>query len=263
MPSRLRSLPQLGLVLALGACAPGVRVAATDVGPLEPVTAHQLVARMHDDWAGRWYRSLEVRQVNTTYTRSGEHSSEWIERQLVPGLLRIDFVAPQANGSGLLYRGDSVYAFDAGKQTSATRQPQPLQLLTADVYALGEDTTVAALETLGVDLGQFRADRWQERPVYVVGAAAGDSTTTQFWVDAERMLLLRLLWAQPAGERTIVTDYHVSYQDVGGFPVPQEIVIHRNGRPYLRERYAEVRPNAPLEPSLFDPAQWAQGAPAR
>jgi len=77
------------------------------------------------------------------------------------------------------------------------------------------------------------------------------------------MLLVRLVWAQEAGGRTVVTDYHVTYQDVGGFAVPQEIVFLRGGRPYFRERYTDVRTNVPLDSALFDPAQWARGAPAR
>ena len=259
---RLRPAAVLALLLAPG-CAPAIREAATDVGPLAPTSAQQLVERMRGDWAGRWYESLEFRQLNTATTRSGEHASEWIERQRVPGLLRIDFVSPQPNGSGLLYRGDSVYTFDAGAQTGAARQPHPLRLLSADVYALPGEATIAALTEAGVDVAQFRVDQWQGQPAYVVGAPAGDSTSSQFWVDAERMLLVRLVWAQEAGGRTVVTDYHVTYQDVGGFAVPQEIVFLRGGRPYFRERYTDVRTNVPLDSALFDPAQWARGAPAR
>jgi hypothetical protein len=261
---RFGSVLAVVLVVALAAgCAPAVQTATGDVAPAAPATARQLVERMHADWAGKWYETLEFRQLNTTYTSVGEQTSEWLERQQVPGRLRIDFVSPQPNGSGLLYRGDSVYTFDAGAQARAVEQPHPLLLLTADVYARASDTTMALLAELGVDTSLVRVDDWNGRPVTVMGAAAGDSTSTQLWVDAERMLLLRLIWAQAAGGRTVVTDYHLTYQEVGGFTVPQEIVFLRRGRPYFRERYVEVRPNAPLDPALFDPAQWARGTPAR
>jgi len=257
---RLRSA--LAVVVVAG-CAPAVQTATGDVAPAAPATARQLVDRMHEDWTGKWYETLEFRQLNTTYTSVGEQTSEWLERQRVPKRLRIDFVSPQPNGSGLLYRGDSAYTFDAGTPTGAAPQRNPLLLLTADVYALPPDSTLATLATLGVDTTQIRHDEWGGRPVIVMGAAAGDSTSTQLWVDAERMLLLRLVWAQTAGSRTVVTDYHLTYQDVGGFAVPQEIVFLRRGRPYFRERYVDVRPNVPLDSALFDPAQWARGAPAR
>jgi hypothetical protein len=213
-------------------------------------------------WDGRWYRTLEFRQLNTSYTSAGEQRSEWLERQRVPKRLRIDFVQPQANGSGVLYREDSAYTFDAGRQTGAVAQLHPLLLLSADAPALPVDGTMAALARLGVDTTVFRRDTWTGRPVYVVGAPPGDSTSTQLWVDAERWVLLRLVHRQAgAGGRARSTDYHLTYQEVGGYLVPQEIVFLRDGRPVFRERYTEVRPDVPVDDALFDPARWAQGIP--
>jgi hypothetical protein len=259
-----RLLPLLATAVALAACAPAGPAAETAPRPAPPpATARQLVERMRAQWDGRWYRTLEFRQVNTAYTSAGEQRSEWLERQRVPQRLRIDFVVPQGNGSGVLYRADSAYSFDAGTRTGAVAQVHPLLLLSADAYALPADSTMRLLGRLRVDTTQLRRDRWQERPVYVVGAPANDSTTTQFWVDAERLLLVRLVQAQQAGSRTVVTDHHLTYQEVGGFAVPLEIVFLRGGRPIFRERYTDVRPNAPLDDALFDPARWAQGIPPR
>jgi hypothetical protein len=38
--------------------------------------------------------------------------------------------------------------------------------------------------------------------------------------------------------------------------VPQVITFLRDGRPYWREEYTEVRLGVPLDDALFDPAQW-------
>ena len=266
--SRSRSLPLLTLALLAAACAPAAPVVVVEsagepVAP-PPATARQLVERMASHWEGRWYRTLEFRQVNTSYTSQGEQRSEWLERQRVPKRLRIDFVQPQANGSGVLYRNDSAYTFDAGAPARAVAQRHPLLLLSADVPALPADSTMAALVALGVDTARFRTDRWADRPAYVVGAAPGDSTATQFWVDADRLVLVRLVHRQTAaGGRTVSTDHHLTYQEVSGFLVPEEILFLRNGRPFFRERYTEVRPNVPVADALFDPAHWAQGVPAR
>lgn len=263
-PSLLAAL----VLLPLAGCAPGAAVRAGDVArdPDPPASARAVVDLMRDAYAGRWYETLEFRQRNTAYTAAGEtrDAGEWLERQRVPGLLRIDFVAPQANGSGILFRADSQYVFDGGRLAQQMPLLHPLLLLSADAYALPTDSTVRALARLGVDTSVVRSGAWQERPAWIVGAAAEDSTSPQFWIDAERLLLVRLVHAQQAESgRTVTTDYHLVYQDVAGLPVPREIVFHRAGRPYFREEYLDVRPNVAVDDSLFLPAHWARGVPGR
>lgn len=266
--SRSRLLVPLLLLLPLVGCAPGTAVRAGDVEaePDPPRSAGDVIALMRDAYDGRWYETLEFRQRNTAFSSDGTErdAGTWLERQRVPGLLRIDFVAPQANGSGILFRADSQYVFDAGQLTQRMPLLHPLLLLSADAYALPVDSTVRLIARLGMDTATVRRGTWQGRPVHVVGAAADDSTSSQFWVDAERLLLVRLLHVQTAPNgRPVATDYHLTYQDVAGLPVPREIVFHRGGRAYFRETYLDVRPNVPVGDSLFLPAHWAQGIPAR
>lgn len=265
--SRPRLLVPL-LPLLLAACAPATAVRGGDVEPEPdpPRSARDVVALMRDAWDGRWYETLEFRQQNTAYLADGTErdAGTWLERQRVPGGLRIDFVAPQANGSGILFRADSQYVFDAGELSQRMPLLHPLLLLSADAMALPVDSTVRLVARLGIDTAAVRRDTWQGRPVHVVGAAAGDSASSQFWVDAERLLLVRLLHAQTAPNgRTVATDYHLTYQDVAGIPVPREITFHRGGRPYFRETYLDVRPDVALSDSLFLPAHWARGIPPR
>ena len=271
-PSRAALIAALPL-LALSACRRG-RAPETQPAP-EPApvaveapaprfrTGTEVVDAMRDRYAGKWYTTLTFKQKTSRLLPSGKWNVQtWWEAMKLPGRLRIDF-DPVRAGNGVLYARDSQFVVQNGRALRGDPGINPLLLLGFDVYTAPVSYTTTRLRREGFDLTRVHETTFQNRPVIVVGARKGDFNRKQFWVDAERMLLLRLLWAQPAGARTVVTDYHVTYQDVGGFPVPQEIVIHRNGRPYLRERYAEVRPNAPLEPSLFDPAQWARGAPAR
>ena len=265
--SRSRLLVTL-VMLPLAGCAPGTAVRAGDVAPEPdpPSSARGVVELMRDAYDGRWYETLEFRQRNTAYLSDGTErdAGVWLERQRVPGLLRIDFVEPQANGSGILFRGDSQYVFDAGRLAQQMPLLHPLLLLSADAYALPVDSTMRLVARLGIDTAVVRRDTWQGRPVHVVGAAPDDSTSSQFWIDAERLLLVRLQHAQTAPNgRTVATDYHLTYQDVAGIPVPREIVFHRGGRPYFREAYVDVRPNVAVADSLFVPAHWAQGIPER
>ena len=265
---RLRAALATLALLPLAGCAAGAAVRGGDVAPEPdpPASARDVVALMRDAYAGRWYETLEFRQRNTAYSPTGEtrDAGEWLERQRVPGMLRIDFVEPQANGSGILFRADSQYVFDAGRLAQTMPLVHPLLVLSADAYALPVDSTVRLVARLGIDTAVVRRDTWDGRPVHVVGAAAGDTPASQFWIDAERLLLVRLVHAQTAPNgRRVATDYHLTYQDVAGVPVPREIVFHRDGRPVFRETYLDARPNAPAADALFDPAQWTQGIPDR
>jgi hypothetical protein len=217
----------------------------------------QLVERMKARYDGEWYRTLTFLQNNTRYKADGsEERSQWKEYQRVPGRLRIEFL-PATSGGGIIFRDDTIHTFSENRKASSTPQIHPLLLLSADLYALPVERTLAALDSLRIDRTVLRQDRWQERPAYVVGAPAGDSTRAQFWVDAERMLLVRLITSQQAAGRTVNTEYHFTYQDVSGRPVPKEIVFLRDGRPFWREEYVDVTVDAELPESLFDPARWA------
>jgi hypothetical protein len=246
----------------MAACVRPAAAPATDASPPAaeaPIaTTAQLVERMKSHYDGRWYRTLTFLQHNTLYRADGgEEKSKWQEYQRVPGHLRIEFL-PATPRSGMLFRNDTIHTFNAGRRERTSAQIHPLLLLSADVYALPVERTLAALDSLRIDRGQLRRDSWQGRPVYVVGAPAGDSAAGQFWVDAERFLLVRLITRQQAAGRAVSTDYHFTYQDVAGRPVPKEIVFLREGKPFWREEYTGVTVDADLPDELFDPARWAE-----
>ncbi|MFL5574797.1 MAG: hypothetical protein ACJ79S_02355, partial [Gemmatimonadaceae bacterium] len=228
-----------------------------------PITSTaELVRRMHDRYAGKWYRTLSFTQNNTLYrSGGGEDRSQWLEYMAVPGRLRIEYM-PRESKSGVLFENDRVHAFNAGKLLQTQRRVHPLLLMSADVYAIPADTTVRRLDSLGVDTGKFRVDTLDGRRVYVVGAAAGDSTAPQVWVDADRLLTRRLIEQQSLGARTVVTDARFNgYADFEGVPVATEMLFLRDGRPVFKEEYTDVKVNVPLSDELFDPGKWSDAKP--
>ena len=212
---------------------------------------------MRDRYAGKWYRTLSFTQTNT-YTLTGrEQTSKWQEHLSVPGKLRIEFL-PATTRSGILIDNSRVITFDNGRRVDSRRAIQPRVLLTADVYAIPAATTLRRLDSLGVDLKKFHSTRLNGRRMYVAGADEGDLSATQFWVDAETMLLMRLVQKEQRGTTPVTTDVRITgYREIEGFPVPEEFVSSRNGKVFLRESYSNVRVNVALPPSLFDPARWS------
>ena len=251
----------------LSACAGGI-IPETEPEPEskapvpEIASARELIREMHDRYAGSWYSTLRFEQSNTFYTSSGkEEKSRWVENLAVPGKLRIDF-HPLTSKSGLLILNNRVTTFDNGRRVDTRRSIQPILTLTADVYAIPPAVTARRLDSLKIDLSKLRTDRLDKKRVFVIGGDEGDLESNQVWIDAERLLLVRLIQSDKRGDRTIVTDTRVGgYKDVNGFPVAHEFLSYRDGKPYFREEYENVRVNELIPPALFDPTKWARVQP--
>ena len=219
-------------------------------------SARDLVREMHDRYSGNWYRTLRFAQTNTFYTQSGkEEKSRWVENLSVPGRLRIDF-EPLSSKSGMLILNNRVTTYDNGRRVDSRRSIQAILTLTADVYAIPAAVTIRRLDSLKIDLDKFRADKLDRKKVYVIGADDGDLQSNQVWIDAERLLLVRLIQTETRGDRTVTTDTSVGeYRDIDGFPVAHEYVSMRDGKPYFKEEYENVRVNADLPAGIFDPTR--------
>lgn len=219
--------------------------------------APTLIKAMHDRYAGKFFKTLSFLQNNTAYTTTGqEQHSQWYEHMEVPGKLRIAFL-PAKQKSGLVQVDDQVASFDNGIRVDFRPSINPLLVMTADVFGTPTANILRELDSLDVDTDLIRTDEWKGRPVYVVGAARGDTTSNQMWVDSERLLLVRFIQTDKRGDRVTVSDIRVEkYTDIDGAPVASEFLVIRNGRPVWREEYANIRLNETFPAGVFDQARW-------
>lgn len=223
-----------------------------------PPDGREVIKAMRDRYAGKWYRTLTFVQKNTATRPDGtrEHSV-WREYATLPGKLRIEF-EPADSGNGALFVNDSQFIFRADSLVSAAPFVHPLMVLGFDVYFDPVDRTVARLAQLKFDLAVVREDTWQGRPVWVVGAKAGDLHTRQFWIDKERLVFVRLL--EPGQRDTARTsDIRFNkYRPVGDAWLSPEVAFLVDGQERFFEEYTEVRTDVPLAARLFDPRKWRQ-----
>ena len=242
-------------VVPAGTVTPATQVPKSSA--LRLASGSGVVKAMHDLYAGKFLKTMSFLQNNTAYTSTGQEQHwQWYEHIEVPGKLRIAFL-PASQRSGLVQVDDKVASFDNGIRVDFRPSVNPILLLTADVYAAPLPTIMRGLDSLSVDLGVVRTDEWQGRPVYVIGAKAGDSTSNQMWIDADKLLLLRFIQRGKSGDRPVISDIQVGgYKDIQGYQVPTEFLVIRNGRPVLREQYANVRINEELPAGTFDQALW-------
>jgi hypothetical protein len=253
------------VILLVAACKPAVQVpsAPTPVpAKAEKATeinsSAKLVREMHGRYSGKWYKTLSFNQTNTFFTSAGkEQKSQWVQRLSVPGRLRIDFL-PLSSKSGLLIQNNRVITFDNGRRVDSRRAIQPVLTLTGDVYAIPPTITLRRIDSLGVNLDKFHEEKWEGKRVYVMGAEQGDLESSQIWIDADKLLLLRIIQKNKRADRVIITDTRVGdYREVNGFNVPFEFTSYRDGKVFFREQYDNVKVNEPIPPELFDPSRWA------
>lgn len=248
-------------LVVLAACGRSVQVgtgpAAGSVRADRITSADQLVQAMHSAYGATWYRTLTFVQ-KTTYLRPDGTPSRvetWYEALALPGKLRID-LGDVAKGNGVLFRNDSTYQLQGGRITHRAAGRNLLLTLGFDVYGQPPEKTLAQLRAEKINLGVLHRDSLDGRPMFVVGAGPGDTTTNQFWVDAERMLFVRLIQTDPQRRRTQDTRFEKYVQHGGGW-VAERVRFFGGGRPILLEEYSDVRANVMLDDALFVPERWS------
>jgi outer membrane lipoprotein-sorting protein len=243
----MRYLITLALLLASAFCAQAANIRNTE----------QLIQAMQSKYAKSWYRTATFVQKTTNYQADGTTKVEtWYEAMSLPGSLRIDFT-PTKDGNGILFTNSQIYVFKDGKVDSSRAFVHPLMVLGFDVYRSSQADVIEKLKGLKFDLSIFREDKWQGRPVYVVGAKQGDLHSPQFWIDRKNLYFVRLL--RPAGRdgaQTQETQFN-KYQKLGGGWMSPEVIFMVDGKIATTEEYSDLRANVTLPGKLFDPESFA------
>src|SRR5205807_4384636 len=90
----------------------------------------------------------------------------------------------------------------------------------------------------------------------VVGAPLGDSTSAQFWVDADRWRLLRIIQREASAPDEISDIRFTRFIDLLDVPVPTVVEVYRNGRLVERREMSDLTANRPLPARAFDLTRW-------
>jgi len=213
-----------------------------------------VLRKMHETYAGKWYKTLRFTQETNMYMNDSLTKSErWIESIEFPDKFRIDFNA--ADGEDLvIFRNDSVYRMKDGKAKQAYGHNFLLFQL-GGMYFYPFDTVKARFAREGYDLSRFRSDALGGRPVYVIGAEGGDDSSKQVWIDKEHLYIVRTLEYGPKGKDEARFEKHVRLN--GGWCETK--ITFWSGRHFRQEEfYLECLAGEPFDPRLFDPKRWKE-----
>ena len=231
---------------------------------IQIATPRELLTAMHARYDGKWYRTLTFLQHNTEHHPDTVAHTTWREWLQAPGRLRIEF-QPADSGSGVLFANDSVFSFRHDSLLGSRPFVHPLLALGFDVYTQPVERTAAQLQTAPrvFDLSVLSEGTWNGRPVWIVGAKAGDLHTRQFWVDKERLVFVRMLEPAPRDTAKTADTRFNKYAPMDGGWVSAEVEFLVDGQQQFLEQYQEIQTNIAFPPVLWDARQWTAARAGR
>ncbi|MEQ1693709.1 MAG: hypothetical protein ABMA00_20640, partial [Gemmatimonas sp.] len=208
------------------------------------------IRAVHTRWNGKTYRTLTFVQE----TQFGDGRKEiWYESLKAPGLLRIDIAPGDSTARMMLFRQDSIYQGRVGRNVQGRPYVHPLMVLFTDISSSDPSVTIAKVAKMGFDLTKSRDDSFQGKAVLVIGAGVGDSTSSQFWIERDRQLVVRLIEKEARPGAGISDTRVVQYARAGAGWVESEIVFYQGGKMAQRELYTEIKTDVPLDDAIFQP----------
>lgn len=215
----------------------------------------ELVRLMHDRYVAKWYKTLTFTQATVRRSAADTMIHEtWYESMKLPGRLRIDVGAPDGNPI-ILFTRDSTFVRRGSNKTAGRAGRNALLILGFDIYGQPIERTVGVLREEGFDLAKMHEGTWQGRRVFIVGAVPGDTTSKQFWVDAERLVFVRMIGPIAPGRPGLEEVRFDKYQPAGGGWLATYVTATRDGKLIQSEEYSDIRVNVPIPDSRMDPTQ--------
>ena len=215
-----------------------------------PVTGKEIFAKMHEKYAGKWYKTFSFSQTTEIYKNDSLVRSEtWNEHIQFPQKFRIDF-GNRDSGNAVIFKNDSSYVFRNSKKVRTSYYPNDLLFLIGGLYFYPLDISIKKLSSFGFDINKFHEDEWKGEKVYVIGAEKKEDSTNQVWFDKKNYNLLRMIKFDKGQKEEALFDDHVKLN--GGY---SETLVHFyiNNKLVQVEKYYNLKGDIKIDPAIFDP----------
>jgi hypothetical protein len=217
-----------------------------------------LITAMHDRYRNAWYKTVAFQQKAIDVNSDGTTKTEiWDEALQIPGKLRIDKGAA-GDGNGFIFSDGMLTTFQNGQPTERRPFVHMLLVLGFDVYGQDPKTTIEQVRSKGFDLSQLHEEAWEGEDVYVVGAAKGDLTPNQFWVEKKRLLFVRLIQSDSQEPKKLQDSRFRDYRKLADAWISARVEFYTNGKNRFNEDYFNIKANVTLDPAIFDADKFAE-----
>ena len=234
---------------ALGLAAAVLCGGAQGGGSAEPASGRDLIRAVYQRYAGKWYTNFRLVQKVKVF-QGGKPAREeiWTETIQLPGKVRSQ-IGDAADGNAEIYLNGVYHWFRKGELVRKAGYVHTILLLGFDVYCQPPERTIARALEAPFDLDRIHQTTWKGRPVCVVGAAKGDETSNQFWVDKEHLYHVREIRRVGQNLREVELN---KYERLGGGWIATELVFKRNGEVATTEEYLTYGLLDEIPPETFD-----------
>ena len=214
---------------------------------------NDVIKAMHTTYApDKWYKYFSFSQNMEFYRNDSVLRKDVWHEAYAPGSLIIKF-GKKDSKDGVLFSNFKVNSFEQGKEPRVASRVHDLLLIGLDVYFYEPLRTCQILDSLGYNLNKIHEDQFEGRKVYVVGAEKGDSISKQFWIDAERLYMHRIIYDQKGKINDVVFS---DYTNMEGYWMSKTIIFKTNGKLGLIERYYDIKFPKNLPSEWFDPKKF-------
>ena len=126
-----------------------------------PPGSKEVLKKMHDRYAGKWYKTFSFNQTTEVYRNDSLKRSEtWYENIKFPNDFRIDFGNPDS-GNAVIFKNDSSYLFRNAQKVSVRPDEDDLLFLLGGMYFYPFDEVTAKMKSFGYNLDKFHEDTWK------------------------------------------------------------------------------------------------------
>jgi hypothetical protein len=255
-----KNLPRRAALLAVAslsvACArvppapAGIPASASGI----PRNGLEVIGAMRRAHPSRALRSLALR-VSTIDARDTTRVRRAQLYASLPGRVRMESL-PTTLRTGFVRQRQHLAVFERGAAVSRTTRVDLATLIAYDIFAQSIDTTIMWLDSARVRFALLRLDELDGRRAWVVGALAGDTTSSQFWVDAVEWRVVRVIQREPWNGNQLVDTRFTEFMQVRDVPVPRRVLVYRGGRLTQRQEFQLSRVNPRVPSGAFDLARW-------
>lgn len=232
--------------------------------PMEAQQAYTSPRGLLDDlgtrYEGNWHETLTFVQRTVFHRPDGSRDSATWYEAVKPGSLRID-IAPVDSGNGVLFAHGMRYTIRNHEVVASEPDINVLALLLTDMFFLDTDRSLVLFDSLGFDTTAAHLTEWEGVPTWVVGGSEEDFAANQFWLEADRLLPVRLVQRVGPQGRAVLDVRIGAYEKLDRGWVETEVLIYLDGELRQEEHYSNVRSGRPLDPGLFDPERWRLAEP--
>ena len=210
-----------------------------------------LIEKMHERYSGKWYDQFFIQQEVTYYNADTTINRQeiWNEILDLPAKVRSNIGNP-AEGNCEIFVNDTFYIFRNKQLQRKMGQVHTLLLLGFDVYLQPVEATLSKLNSVPFDLNKLYESTYKGKEVYVVGAEPGDSTSSRFIVEKERLLFLKV--SLPISNNRIWEAEFEKFDPFEEAWVGTEISFKVNGFRYMFEEYLDWGNLDEINPEAFD-----------